>query len=477
MNEQNSIFYKPAFELRRLIAERSISCTYLTEQFLQRIQKLNPELHAYLFIDTQGALDYAQRVDMELAEGKEPHSLTGVPSIIPDVLHMIGTYTTFGSKVFEEFKDADDSIEVDLLKKSGSVILGKGNIAEFGLSYDTINYKGEMSKNPWNLAFSPGGGGGGTATAVAAGLAALAIATDFNGSLRVSASYCGLHGLMPTRGRVPIVRKHLLPFTERMFYRKGVIARNTRDMAMLLNVLAKPDERDPNSCCEQHSDYEKCLEHHPQKLRIAYTPDFDFIPVDPEVRLAMESGIEQLKALGHHVEEARVPIDRDVLAHFLHLFTADRYLMVMKYIDEHPEVYPLLGNKTKEWLKLGHEVSGVQYSLGISYMGELTEALDDFLQTYDMILTPTSPVPSFPLGSPPSQVNGKDIHPYLGLWGFLIPCNITGHPTLVVPCDQSKQNVPIGMQLIGRQFSEGHLLSLSYQLEKRRGEVIPPFIG
>lgn len=477
MNEKDSLFYRPAYELRRLIAERSISCAYLTEQFLQRIERLNPDLHAYLFIDKDCALDYAQRVDRELAEGKEPAILTGVPSIIPDVLHMINTYTTFGSKAFLEFRDTEDSIEVELLKKSGSVILGKGNVAEFGLSYDTVNYKGEMSKNPWNTAYSPGGGGGGTATAVAAGMASIAIATDFNGSLRMSSAFCGLHGLMPTRGRVPIVRKHLLPFTERMFYRKGVIARNTRDMAMLLNVIAKPDDRDPHCCCEKHDDYEKCLDHHPEKLKIAYSPDLTFLPVDPQVRKAMETGIEQLKAVGHSVEEIQVPINQDILTHFLHLFTADRYLMVMKHIDEHPEVYSLLRNSTKEWLKIGHEVSGAQYSLGISYMGELTEAVDELLHTYDALMTPVSPVPSFPIGAPPSHVNGEFVHPYLGLWGFLILSNITGHPSLTVPCEISSDHVPIGMQLVGRQFSEGTLLGLSQQLETRRGDMRSPYIA
>ena len=471
MNDPNSLFYMPAHELRSLLAEKTISCLDLTKLFLNRIEKLNPKFHAFLYIDKKGALEAAERVDRNPSERK---FLSGIPSIIPDVLHMVNTYTTFGSKVFEEHKDLDDSIEVSLLKNAGSIILGKGNVAEFGLSYDTINYKGEISKNPWNLNFSPGGGGAGTATAVATGFAPLAIATDFNGSLRISASFCGLHGLMPTRGRVPIVRKHLLPFTERMFYRKGILSRNTRDLTMLLNVLAHPDERDPHCCSDVHRDYEECLNDNPQRLKIAYSPNLDFIPVDPCVQKEVESGVDQLRTIGHHVEEVKVPIGQDVLAHFMHLFTTDRYLMVMKYIDQHPEVFQLLHDETKDWLKFGHEVTGVQYSLGISYMGELTEALDSFFQTYDFILTPAAPIPSFPLGHPPSHINGQPTHPYVGLWGFLIPCNLTGHPAICIPCGKSPDGIPIGMQLIGRHYSEGLMLSVSNQLEKIRGTTLSP---
>lgn len=467
MSDASSLFFLPAHELRRRLINKEISCVELTEQFLNRIDTLNPQFRAYQYVDKEGALKSAHQIDQQSTEVK---TLAGIPSIIPDVLHMEGTYTTFGSKVFEGHKDQDNSIEVDLLKKAGSVILGKGNVAEFGLSYDTVNYKGEISKNPWNLKYSPGGGGAGTATAVAAGLAALAVATDFNGSLRISANFCGLHGLMPTRGRIPIVRKHLLPFTERMFYRKGLLSRNTRDLALLLNVLAHPDERDPNCCCEVHDDYEKSLENNPKKLKIAYSPHLNFIPVDPVVRKAVESGVDQLRSLGHIVEEVKVPIEKDVLAHFLHLFTTDRYLMVMKYINEHPEVFQLLHDETKRWLKLGNEVTGVQYSLGISYMGELVEALETFFQSYDFILTPSAPLPSFALGQHPLKVDGQPIHPYLGLWSFLIPCNMTGHPALSIPTgEKSKEGIPIGMQLIGRKFSEGLMLAVSHQLEKERG--------
>lgn len=471
MSEANSLFYQPAHEIRRRLASKEITCVDLTEQFLNRIEKLNPEYRAYQCIDRKGAIKSAKEIDQGKTDNK---LLAGIPSVIPDVLHMEGTYTTFGSKVFEDHKDLDNSIEVELLKKAGSVILGKGNVAEFGLSYDTVNYKGEISKNPWNLKYSPGGGGAGTATAVSTGLAPLAVATDFNGSLRISASFCGLYGLMPTRGRVPIVRKHLLPFTERMFYRKGILSRNTRDMAMMFNVLAQPDERDPHCCCEVHADYEEFLDDDPKNLRIAYSPNLNFIPVDPVVQQTVASGADQLRQLGHNVEEMKVPIEQDVLAHFMHLFTTDRYLMVMKYIDEHPEVFQLLHDETKGWLKFGHEVTGVQYSLGISYMGELIEALNTFFQTHDFILTPAAPIPSFPLGQHPTEINGEPIHPFVGLWSFLIPCNISGHPAITIPCGLSPDGIPIGMQLIGRKYSEGLMLSLSHQLEKIGKGFIPP---
>jgi aspartyl-tRNA(Asn)/glutamyl-tRNA(Gln) amidotransferase subunit A len=468
MNDTDDLFFAPAGKLRQMIAEKSIGCARLTETFLKRIEALNPSLNAFQFIDFEGALDYAQVIDRKISHEESLGELGGIPVIVPDALYMQNTPTTFGSRIFESQIDSEDSIEIALLKKAGAVILGKATLSEFGLSYETANLKGEMCRNPWNTAYSPGGGGGGTAAAVAAGLSPFALGADFNGSLRMTAGFCGLPGLIPTRGRVPTVRKHLLSFTERMFYRKGIISRNIRDMAILLNVLAKSDSRDPQCCCDIHHNYEECLQDNPSKLKIAYSPDLGFIPVSQAVKKEFESGLDLIRSLGHHVEQVSSPINRDVLTHFMNLFTTDRYLSVMKFIDDHPESYNLLMDNTKEWLQIGHSVTGPQYSLGISYMGELIESLGKFLQAYDLFIAPTVPTPPFLVGCPPQAVDGQSLHPRLGLWSFLVPFNMSGHPCMTLPCGYSPEGLPISMQIIGREFSEGLILAFSHQLEKRR---------
>lgn len=462
----NALAFTPAHQLKRMILTKQISVQETTSYFLNRINAKNSELNAFLFIDTHDALACANKVDEMIAKGDASKPLLGLPVVFPDVLAMHNTPMTFGSLIFDNYISQEDAIEIETLKESGTIILGKTNLAEFGLSYDTTNRLRDACRNPWNLKYSPGGGLGGAAVAVAAGLSPFALSTDFMGALRMCSSFCGLPGIMPTRGRIANVRKHLLPFTERMFYRKGVTARCIRDIAMMLNVLAKPDKRDPMCCCEISGDYEKNLSQPSHKLKIAWSPNLDFLPVQKEVVDVVSQGAMQLEAMGHIVEEVKLGFESDLFTHFQHLFSADRYVLLMKHLHANPNKYDLLMDSTKEWLRLGNKVTGAQYSIGITYMSLIENKISTFLQKYDIILTPTVPASPFPIGHPPHIISSKFIHPYLGLWSLLVPFNMSGHPAFTIPCGTSPTGLPIGMQLVGRYFSEGLLLSLAHSYEQ-----------
>lgn len=464
--DNQELAFAPAHRLKEMIARKKISVRELTDFFLKRIDAYNPDLNAFLYLNGEEARKQASRSDKNGVEAGKTHPLWGIPTAVPDVVDMKGTPTTLGSILYKEHIFDEDSVEVARLKSDGAVILGKTNVAEFGLCYDTINKLLPPCVNPWNGRYSAGGGAGGNAVAVAAGLIPIALGTDFHGALRMSCSFCGVFGIAPTRGRIPIIRPHLLSFTDKKFYRKGVCSRNVRDMAQMLGVLARRDANNRTCCGSPEENYEARLLEPLGKLKIAWSPDLGFLPVEKRVLNAVEKGANQLEKLGHAIERANLGIDQDVTHHFLHLFSADRYLLVMRSIQDHPQNYGLLSDPIKEWLRMGDKVTGVQYSLAISYMQALEQKLDTLLEEFDMILTPAVPAAPFPLMEPPATLEGKPVPPYVGLWNFLLPFNMSGHPALVVPCGLDDRGMPIGMQIVGRKFSEALMLALAHAYEQ-----------
>lgn len=454
----------PAYELKKMLVEKKISCLELTDFFLKRIEEKDPDLNTFLYIDTEGARGHAKEVDALIQKGETDKPLLGLPCVIPDSLNMKGAPTTYGSRIFKDKVQDEDAPEICHIKEFGAVILGKTNIAEFGLSNETINRLRDPCRNPIHVEYSPGGSAGGTAASVAAGLAPIALGTDFHGGVRLSSSFCGVPGMMPTRGLIPNVRRHLLPFAERMFYRKGITARNVADIAHMLQVLVEYDSRDPTCRAQSHQNYDECVSVPPETLKIAFSPKLDFLPVEKEVLDGVTRGAKQLEELGHTVEEVEIGLEPDVLSHFQNLFAADRYVLIMNLLHEHPERFDLLADETKEWLRFGNDVTGAQYSMAVTYMANLGDRLNDFFKKYDVLITPTSSVAPFKIGQVPTEVNGMPIRPFVGHWGFLVPFNMSGHPAMVLPCGTSAQGLPIGMQLIGPQFSEGMLLALASQV-------------
>ena len=284
-----------AIELKSLIEQKKIKSLDLTNLFLKRIEQANPQLNAFLYINTDGAREQSKKIDSLVSQGNFSKPLLGIPVVFPDSLDMQGIPTTFGSLLLKDSIVREDAIEIALIKDAGAVILGKANMAEFGLSYITKNRLGPPCKHPVNPLYTPGGPNGGSAAALASGLAALAMATDFSGSLRLISSFCGLLGLMPTRGRVPTIRKHLLPFTEQVLYRRGVIAKNAFDLALLFQILAQPDSRDHICSRTQEENYQQAIEKEGIKLKIAWSPDLGFLSPEPDVLHCFHEALKLLQ--------------------------------------------------------------------------------------------------------------------------------------------------------------------------------------
>lgn len=422
------------------LLERGSNPITLMETFIAHARISEPKFHTLLYYDEES-------VKKQVKEAKGP--LQGLPVVISDVIQWRGTPSTFGSILLKNHLVEEDAPEVKRLKEAGLTLFGKGNVGEFGLGFETDSPLMTPSLNPINPFYTLGSSGGGVAAAVASGLVPWAIGTDVSGALRAAASCTGLFALLPSRGRIPLVRRHLLPYTEQMFYRKGPIAKNLYDLALLFNYLV-----------EKGPDYTKCLSKKGGSLKIAASPDLGFLPLDKQVKEKFEQTIQRFKSLGHNVELVALPFSNDLIEHFKELFATDRALLIAQLLDDHGENQKSLTPTTLKWIQLGHSISGLRYSLALIFQGWLQETLNNLFNKYDLLLTPALPTPPWKRGQPPAAIEGQPLDPYAGLWAFLFPFNMLGHPALVFPSGFSDSGLPIGMQLVAPHFYEERLLQV-----------------
>ena len=458
MIEHNELFFLPAYKLKELMISKQISPVELTKLFLDRIQQFNPLLHAFLHITADTAIEAAKNAEALLMRGGGLSlPLFGVPITVMDNIHMKGVPTTYGSLLFKDAIPAEDSLLVARLKAAGAVILGKTNMSEFGLYPSTENRLSPPSCNPWNPAYSAGGGSGGAASAVAAGLTPLAIAADINGGIRLPGSFCGVFGLKPTRGKIPFVHGSAVPPAERMLFHEGIITRSPKDTALALHVLAQVDAHDHESYFAKIAT--EWVKHDSlRKLRIGFSLDFGFIKVAPEVLTIFNQAKKHLLDAGHTVQEITLNLDQGILSQYCDVVSVDKYLGVLPVLSSQPESFTLFTDYMQWWMKRAKQVTGLHYSAAFMTFGWVADMIDNALKDCDILITPTVPVPPFLQSQFPQAIEGQRIDPHVGLCAFTIPCNMSGHPALSIPCGMTKSGLPIGLQAIGKSYDDELLL-------------------
>ena len=298
--------YTPALELGRLYRAKTLSPVEVTEAALARIERLNPKLNAFLTVTADHARESARAAEARLVRGQPRGPLDGIPYSIKDLEPTAGIRTTYGSKFFEHNVPAEDGAVASRLRGSGGVLLGKTNTPHFGYKDMCDNLIGPPCKNPWNLARTSGASSGGAGAAVAAGLGPLAHGSDGSGSIRIPSALCGIFGLKPSLGRVPYwpsadlwnARSH-----------NGPMTRTVRDAAILLQVLAGPDARDPLSIDAPPEDYLAACEGDVRGWRVGWSVDLGFASVNPEVAELTARAARRFEELGAHVEEAKIDWD------------------------------------------------------------------------------------------------------------------------------------------------------------------------
>ena len=455
--------FTPASRLLDMMDAGEVSSVELTEMYLRRIEEFNPRLNAYLTVSADEAMAQAKEADAARARGERAPML-GIPTSIKDLEATKGIRSTMGSLVFDGMVPDRDSVLVERVKAAGAVILGKTNTPEFGLLGVTQNRLGDPCCNPWDPTRTSGGSSGGAAAAVIAGLSSVAPGTDGGGSVRLPSSFCGLYGLKPTLGRVPRAGGFGKP-SPNLTSQAGPMARTVRDAALLLQVLAGHDSRDPSSLRSATPDYSAGLGQSIQGLRIAWSPDLGYCPVDPQVLEATASAAQMFQEFGCVVEETDFSLDNP-LPPFYDIFYSNNFASWGHLLEESPDALTDYG---RTFLEHGSHATGVDFARAIAAVEVMKSKLADLLERYDLLMTPTVAVPAFPHGQFPTQIGNHVMEdPRRGFSPYTRPFNVIGSPAASIPCGMSSEGLPIGLHIIGRHEDEATILRASAAFEQAR---------
>lgn len=464
----DDLCYLPATGLARLIRRKELSPVQVVDAFLSRIERLNPAINAYCTVADELARQSAREAEASLMRGEPAGPLHGVPIAIKDLTPTAGIRTTYGSVVFERNIPLRDSVFVERVKKAGAILLGKTNTPEFGHKATTDNFLFGATRNPWNTELTAGGSSGGSAAAVAAGLAPLAEGSDGGGSVRIPASACGVYGLKPTYGRIPMDNSVSKFSSHTPFLNHGPITRTVADAALLLSVVAGPDWRDPFSLPDTGDDYFRALDGKAKGLRIAYSPDLGYFEIDPGVRKISDDAVKVFCGLGCEVDIID-PGFKNPVENIQNVFNLMWCVYFATFYHDFLSRWESsLSPGVVAMIKAGVKVPAVDYKRLEMSRTALWNKVEEIFEKFDLIVTPTLAVPPFRLGIPgPSQINGRDVDPYSG-WMLTYPFNMTGHPAASIPCGFTGDNLPVGLQIIGRRFAENTVLKASAAFEEAR---------
>ena len=461
--QDNDLHYTPVWQLRELLDTRRVSSTELTEMFLRRIERLNPKLNAYLTVTGEEALAAAKAADEKIGQGRENGPLLGIPISLKDLEATKGIRSTMGSLAYQDTIPEMDSVVAERVKASGAVLLGKTNTPEFGLQGTTENRLGDPCRNPWNTERTAGGSSGGAGAAVAAGMCPFATGTDGGGSIRNPSSFNGIFGIKPTLGRVPRAGGLGRP-APNLTSQSGPMARNVRDAAILLKVLAGHDSRDPGSMRDSVPDFLAGLDNSVRGLRLAWSTGMGYAAIDPEVASITSTAARVFEELGCTVDDPAFALDNPIPA-FLTIFYTGNYTVYGHLMEECPEK---LSDNARFCFEHGSQATAADYARAIRAVDEMKAKIDDLMDTYDLLLTPTMAVPPFPIGQPPDRIDGKDVPPRSSYSPMTRPFNLSGQPAASVPCGFSSEGLPIGLHIIGKRGDEATVLRASAAFEQAR---------
>ena len=466
-------------ELHDLLVKKEVTSREVTEAFYRRIKKVDGKIKAYLILTEEGAFDQANQVDRKIFRGEEIGDLAGVPMGLKDILCTKGIRTTCGSKILENYVPFYDGTVVRRLKERDAVMLGKLNMDEFAMGSSTENSGFQITRNPWNLDRIPGGSSGGSAAAVAADECIAALGTDTGGSIRQPASCCGVVGLKPTYGRVS--RYGLVAFASSLD-QIGPITKDVEDCAILMNAISSYDPYDSTSVNVEAPDYKQFLIKEVKGIRIGMPEEYFVEGMDPDVERSVKEAIDRFKEWGAEVRRISLPHTEYAVAIYYIIATAEassnlarydgvKYGLRSKGYRDLMEMYSQtrakgFGQEVKRRIILGTYVLSAGYYEAYYRKASQVRTLmrkdfEEAFQQVDVIMAPTAPTPAFRIGEKaedPLQMYLSDIH--------TIPVNLAGIPGISIPCGFSRENLPIGLQIMGRHFDEGKLLRVAYTFEQ-----------
>ncbi|HEY1660614.1 MAG TPA: amidase [Candidatus Sulfotelmatobacter sp.] len=438
------------------LRRKELSPLELTRDCLERIEKLNPALNAFITVTAESALEEARQAEHEIMRGQWRGPLHGVPIALKDLIDTAGVPTTAGSALDRDRLLTEDAEVVRRLRRAGAVILGKNNLHEFAYGGSSlVSFFGDVH-NPRNPSCIAGGSSGGSAAAVAAGLCYASIGTDTAGSIRLPAALCGCVGLKPTYGRVSA--RGVIPLSWSLDH-VGPLTACVSDAAIMLRAIAGYDALEGSSPDVPVEDYVSGLKESVGALRVGVPRTYFFDDLDEEVKAAVEVALNEIRSLPVEVREVKmdVPIDRTVQL-------AESYAYHAESVARAPELYQA---ETLRRIRAGEKITAAEYILRRREMDEARQRVRDVFSDVDLVVTPTTPMPAPAIDD--LKRNPDALRPAeLKLLRNTRPFNVWGLPAISVPCGVAKSGLPIGLQIAGAPWREEMVLRLASVYEKNR---------
>lgn len=467
-----------AHELKDLIKSKEVKVEEVVNSFIDRIEKVDEKIGAYLYKGKEEAIDRAKKLDEKVAKGEELKGLGGVPVSIKDNISVQGMQNTCASKILEGYISPYDSHVVERIKKEDGIILGKLNMDEFAMGSSNENSAFKTVKNPWDLERVPGGSSGGSAAAVSACETPLALGTDTGGSVRQPAALCGIVGLKPTYGRVS--RYGAVAFGSTLD-QVGVMSKDVADSALLMEQIAGADRRDFTSSSIVVPKYNQYLNKDIKGKKIGVPKEFFGEGLDESVRKAVEEAIKVLRENGAEVKECSLPLTDYALSAYYIISSAEassnlgrfdgiRYGYRTKNFTDPVDIYfntrdEGFGKEVKRRIMLGTYVLSAgyydaYYKKALKVRKLIKDDYERIFKEFDAIISPTYPSKAFKIGE-----KSEDIMAMYLSDAYTVPVSVAGLPAMSIPCGIS-EGLPVGLQIIGNYFREDTIFNIAYSYEQ-----------
>ncbi len=447
-------------EAAGLIESRQLSPVELTRAHLDRIERTEPVLNAFITLLSEESLEQAEIAEREIAGGRYRGPLHGIPIGLKDLYYTKGIRTTVGAKILRDFVPEYDATVVERFADAGAILLGKLQMHEFALGVTSVNPHDGPARNPWNPDRITGGSSGGSGGAVGAGQCMAALGSDTGGSIRIPAALCGVVGLKPTFGRIS--RHGVYPLSWSLDT-VGPMTRNALDSAIVLNALAGYDPRDPSSANVPVQDFTNGIEDGLEGLRIGIPDDFFYDVISPDVSEAVCAASGVLAELGAEVERFSIPALNHTLGIANAILVSEAAEIALDNLRNRPED---IGADVRARLLQGAVTPAVDYIKAQRARSAYNARLDAAMERYDLLLAPSVAVGATRIDQEFIEVAGKQETALSVISRLTRPFNLTGQPTISVPCGFTSEGMPIGMQLAGRKWSEATVLQAAHTYEQ-----------
>jgi len=480
----------PANKIIKLLKRKEISVEEIVLAQFKRIDEVEDKVKAFISLNKEEAINEAKMWDKKIHEDKKIPPLCGIPIAIKDNICVKNEKTTCGSRILENFSPPYSATVIDRVKNAGCIIIGKTNMDEFAMGSSTENSSFYVTRNPWNPETIPGGSSGGSAASVASGEATLALGSDTGGSIRQPAALCGIVGMKPTYGRVS--RYGLVAFASSLD-QIGPLTKDVTDCALLLQVISGKDNKDSTSIDRPVPKYLEYLIPDLQGIKVGLPKEYFVTGIEKEVKESVLQAAKVLEDLGAKVEETSLPHTEYAVATYYLIATAEASSNLARYdgvkygyrtkektnmIDMYKKTRKEgFGDEVKRRIMLGTYVLSKGYYE--NYYGKalrvrtlIKRDFEKAFEKFDVLLTPTSPTVAFKIGEKiddPLKMYLSDI--------FTISANLAGIPGISIPCGFGQNNLPVGLQILGRPFEEETILRVAYAYEqstewrKRKPEI------